>query len=98
MEKERCPLCNLKGAALRPYPRAVNWMELLLPCTSFDRATRDPIKGCRRTIPAQDHINACRQYIAEVYNPTADFSQAAFEPPSPTRNGGHELRRGELGQ
>ena len=85
-KKVRCLLCNLKEAELRPCSRAVNCTELLLPCTSFYRATRNPTKGCRRAIPAPnyyEHFAACGRNIAEINNPAEDLPQPVLEPPTP---------------
>ena len=85
-ETLRSPCCNLKGAERRPCLRAVKWAELLLPCSSFDRSTRDPTKGCRCTIPASqyyEHITVCGHNIAKINNPIGDLPEPMLAPPTP---------------
>ena len=85
-EELRSSCCNLKGAELRSCLRAVKWAELLLPCSNFDRSTRDPTKGCRRAIPASqyyEHIAVCGHNIARINNPIGDPPEPVLAPPTP---------------
>ena len=85
-ETLRSPCCNLKGAERRPCLQTDKRIKLLLPCSGFDRSTRDPTKGCRRAIPASqyyEHIAECGHNLAQINNPIGDLPEALLAPPTP---------------